>query len=479
MSILFVPIYIKYLGIEAWGIVGIFMTLQAFMVVFDMGLSSSITRELSILSTLSKKEQNMRDLVVTMEVIYWVMALIIFFSLFSLSGFIANSWVRNKYISNEQLDLSLKYMGLAIAIQWPSSLYSGGLIGIQKQVLLNKINIFFSTLRGGGAVLVLFFFDPSISNFFLWQIFVNIINIIFLYFSLWKRLPSGIKRKQFSKKIFAEIWHFAAGMSGISILGLILTQIDKVILSKVLSLESFGYYSFASLIAMSLTRLFSPIFYSIYPRLTQIVAENNLISIKKFYNDSSQFMALIILPITMLVSFFSYEIIFLWTGNIVTTNNTHVLLSILICGTAINGLMNVPYALQLAYGWTKLNLLTNLAAIIFMIPLVYFSATYYGVIGVSKCWLFYNCYYAITTLYFMHKRLLIGEEIKWLLKNILLPIISGIPIMVLARIFLGGEAIHQVSFLICLLFIFVITVFAISLSLKTIREYFLTLIKMS
>ena len=37
-------------------------------------------------------------------------------------------------------------------------------------------------------------------------------------------------------------------------------QLDKVILSKILSLEMFGYYTLASMVAMSLGRLALPIF---------------------------------------------------------------------------------------------------------------------------------------------------------------------------------------------------------------------------
>ena len=56
----------------------------------------------------------------------------------------------------------------------------------------------------------------------------------------------------FQKQLLKGIWRFTAGMSGISILAVILTQLDKVILSKMLSLEMFGYYTLASMVAMSL-----------------------------------------------------------------------------------------------------------------------------------------------------------------------------------------------------------------------------------
>jgi hypothetical protein len=37
MSLAFVPLYIKYLGIEAYGLIGIFVMLQAWLTLLDMG----------------------------------------------------------------------------------------------------------------------------------------------------------------------------------------------------------------------------------------------------------------------------------------------------------------------------------------------------------------------------------------------------------------------------------------------------------
>ena len=38
MALAFVPLYIKYLGIEAYGLIGIFVVIQAWLSLFDMGM---------------------------------------------------------------------------------------------------------------------------------------------------------------------------------------------------------------------------------------------------------------------------------------------------------------------------------------------------------------------------------------------------------------------------------------------------------
>ena len=47
MSLAFVPLYIKFMGIESYGLVGIFVSLPALFGVLDMGLSTTLNRELT------------------------------------------------------------------------------------------------------------------------------------------------------------------------------------------------------------------------------------------------------------------------------------------------------------------------------------------------------------------------------------------------------------------------------------------------
>jgi O-antigen/teichoic acid export membrane protein len=68
-----VPIYIAFLGIEAYGLVGFFMTLQAVLRVFDLGLSMTVNREMARYSVQPDKFDEMRDFLRTVETGYWLL----------------------------------------------------------------------------------------------------------------------------------------------------------------------------------------------------------------------------------------------------------------------------------------------------------------------------------------------------------------------------------------------------------------------
>jgi len=449
MSLAFVPLYIKFMGIESYGLIGIFASLLALFAVLDMGLSTTLNRELARLSVLPGKEQEMRNLVRTLELPYWCVAFAIGFAVVVLAGPIADYWVKADNLTPATVKQALMIMGGVVAFRWPLSLYSGGLMGLQKQVLLNSINAAAATLRGFGAVFVLWLISPTIQAFFFWQIIISILHTSMTAFFLWNNLPGAGHRSHFQKDMLLGIWRFAAGMTGISVTAVILTQTDKIVLSKILSLEMFGYYTLATVVANALYYFIGPVFSALFPRFSQLVSINDQAGLKQLYHKSCQFMSVMILPPAIVVSFFSSEILLLWTADPVTVANTHSVVSILVIGTALNGLMNLPYGLQLAHAWTKLGLYTNIIASIVLAPTIYFLAVRYGVIGAASAWVILNTGYVLICIQIMHSRLLKGEQWRWYFNDVGVPLLSALIIAAFWRLLITGEM-SKAAMFVCL-----------------------------
>lgn len=94
MGLVFIPFYIKFMGIESYGLIGIFATLQVIFGLLDVGLGSTLTREMARLSALPHKEQEMRNLVRTLETIYWSVAVFVGMTVVALSPIIAHHWIK-------------------------------------------------------------------------------------------------------------------------------------------------------------------------------------------------------------------------------------------------------------------------------------------------------------------------------------------------------------------------------------------------
>lgn len=434
MMAAFVPIHIKFMGMEAYGLVGFFASLQIMLTLLDMGLSTTLNKEIARLSALNDKEQEVRDLVRTLELIYWGVAIIITLTVTLFSPFIS-SWVNPQHLSSESVRQAVLMMGLATALHFPFSLYSGGLIGLQRQVLFNGLTIVVATCRGVGAALILWGVSPTIQAYLGWQILVSLAQTFFGAFFLWKNLPMANAPPRFKKSLLFGIWRFAAGMSGISVLAVVLTQLDKVILIKVLTLEMFGYYSLASTLSSGLYLLVSPIYIAIFPRFSQLVSQGERQGLRNLYHQSCQISSMVLLPVAIIVTLFSREILLLWTGSNITAEKTHLLVSLLIVGTAMNALVTTPYALQLAHGWTTLVFYQNLLSVIFLGPFIFWMASSYAAAGAATVWVILNSGYLLIGLQIMHRYLLKGELWRWYLVDVGCPFLGAFAVSVLGRWF--------------------------------------------
>ena len=429
-----VPVYIRFLGVEAYGVVGAFVSLQALMSLLDLGFGPTLTRELARLSGDPDPGPAMRDLLRSLEVIYWAVAAVLVLGVVLLAPIISVHWLRPERLSADEVTRAIAAAGLAFSLQWPTNLYAAGLAGLQRQVILGWLTVGAGTLRALATLLALWLIAPTLEVFFLAQAGVNLLQTACIGAVLWIKLPSAAGRSSFRPALVRRVLGFAAGMTGISLTTVVLTQLDKAILSKTLPLQTFGYYAVASTLATGLYVVVTPLFTALFPRFSQLTARGDQAGIERLYNLSSQLMSVALLPLAAVIALFSPEVLRLWTGNPQIAANSHLLLSLLIVGNALNGLMNVPYALQLAHGWTRLAFYSNLVAILVCAPLIYFLSLRLGAIGGALVWALLTFTYTVTSLPLMHLRLLPGRLRHWYLVDFGCPAIAAFAVAALGRI---------------------------------------------
>lgn len=427
IQLVFVPIYIRLLGMEAFGLIGFFVVLQGLLNVLDLGLSTTLNRELARYST-NDNAQDMINLVYTMELVYWVIAALITIGIIILSPWIARFWINSEGLSIVKVQHSVILIAVLIGAQWSYSLYSGGLMGLQKQVLLNSVRIVLSTIQAVGVIFVLLFISRTIEAYFLWQIIIIGSQTVIVGCFLHSILPKTDRHAVFDWYSLYKCWKFAIGMTGISLVVIILTQADKVILSKLLNLEQFGYYMLAFTIGGILIFLVAPVSTALFPKLSELIVRKQVCELSRLYHKGCQLISLFILPVGITVVFFSKEILMLWTRNPKVVENVYILLRLIIIGGVCNSAVSLPYMLQLAYGWTSLSFYKNIIALVILIPLLFFLISHFGAIGGAFTWIILNVGYILFEIPIMHKRILKNEMKIWYIFDFGLPLLCCVAI---------------------------------------------------
>lgn len=86
MGLAFIPLYIKYLGVEAYGLIGIFAILQAWLGLLDMGMKPALGREMARFIGGAHNAQSIRDLLRSIEIIGIAIAAAIALGIWFLRG---------------------------------------------------------------------------------------------------------------------------------------------------------------------------------------------------------------------------------------------------------------------------------------------------------------------------------------------------------------------------------------------------------
>ncbi len=427
MGFAFIPIYIKYLGIESYGIIGIFATLQVWLGLLDMGMSPTLSREIAFLSSDRnlKSIKNVWNLLRTIEIIIIVIALLIAAGFAFLSNTLATSWFKIEHLNVDVVSEAFIIMGVVASIRFVEGIYRSCIIGMQKQVLLSVVNILMSTLRGLGAIGVLKWVSSSITTFFYWQGLVSFLTIIILALATYKILPYSQTKARFSISSLKKVRNFAGGMIGITFFAMLLSQIDKVILSRMLAMTDFGYYSLASVVSGALFLLIVPITQSFYPKFCELLSQENS-NLIKAYHRACQLVTIVAGSFSIVLIMYSETFLELWTKDRELAMAVSPLLKVLLFGNLINSVMRVPYIAQLSFGWTKLLLNTNIVAFIVLIPAIIYFTLNYGSLGAAVVWLFLNIGYLTLSANFMYKRIFFSEKWKWYFNDLFLPLATSI-----------------------------------------------------
>jgi hypothetical protein len=155
-ALAFIPLYIRYLGIGGYGLVGFFITLQSVLSPRSRA-EHGIDARARCNERAAGASRDARDLVRTLEIVYWLLAILVGVIVTIAAPFIAQYWVKSEVLAPAVVERSVMLMGIAVALQMPSALYGGGLTGLQRQVLLNSIVVTGTLVRSAGAVLILAF----------------------------------------------------------------------------------------------------------------------------------------------------------------------------------------------------------------------------------------------------------------------------------------------------------------------------------
>lgn len=433
MGFLFVPIYVHQLGVEAYGVIGMFGALIAWLALLDAGLKPALGRDMARFTGGGSDVGATWNLLRSVEILCVLIGFLIAGAALASANWMASSWVNADKLSPQAIAEAVSYMGAIAALRFIEGVYSSCLSGLQRHVSMNVVSVVMATVRSVGAVAVLAWVEASLSAFFVWQLVVSVLTVLVYWRLAYRALPAPSSRPRFSVVALKNSWRFAGGMLMITFLALLLTQVDKVLLSTLIPLEDFGQYTLASVAASAIFTLISPISVTFQPRLTQLHAAGQEREFMATFHRGAQLVTVLGGSVAAIVIFHAEAVLRIWLHDNELAHQTSSLLALLLAGNLMNGLCHMPYQAQLAHGMTRFSLLVNTLAAAVLVPLIFIVVPVYGAIGSAIIWTGLNLGYLIVITIFVFRFLLKSERKAWIFGDVLKPLLPCIGVAALGR----------------------------------------------
>lgn len=470
------PIYLQYIGVEAFGLVGFFLTLQSWLQLLDFGLSSILSREMSLYRAGSINAATIWQRLHSLECLCGLIAFTAVAGLVVLRHWIANQWLTFQYLSPDIVSTCIIFMAIAGALRWLMGLYRAALAGLERQIWINSAGGFFSTVKFVGVMPLIIYWSSDPLTFFAYQGLIGLLEFLTFFIMIYRVLPKSSKNFRLKWDSIQPMLAIAGPMAFITSIWIFLTQIDRLILSKFLTLEEYGYFTLATIAASSVLMLVPPLNQVLQPRITILASQGKDEALQKLYRLATQFITTMFLAIGGTLALFSEPILLTWTNNLQATKAAAPILFWYGLANALVGILVLPFMIQFARGYLQLHVIGNILLAFTLLPVLIYTSITQGGIGAGLTLFTARLLFLLFWISVVHRRLMPKLVFSWPLFD-LGPAFFAVFGTLLIGYKLFPTNIDHLSTLILIGVIFLAALFAGLLAGDLSREEFLTWIK--
>jgi O-antigen/teichoic acid export membrane protein len=263
--------------------------------------------------------------------------------------------------------------------------YRSALLASDGHVELNVIAAVVAAAKHlGGIVVVLV--HPSIEALFLWLFAWSALETVARRECAWSRMQD--RAAKIDWPVVREVFRKGLRLSGAALLAVFALQLDRLLLSALVTIDRFGHYTIAYSVASSVLQVMAPLLVALAPtfalqsrhpeqlnRLTVTLAKRTLV--------------LVALG-SCLYLWLANPLLDYWLGSRALTSEIKPILDILMLGSALNLFYQIGYQRWVARGHSKPIAFINLAGLLCSVTLTPLLVPVYGPVGAASGWIAIN-----------------------------------------------------------------------------------------
>ena len=415
LGILVVPAYLREMGVEAYGLIGFFSLLQTWFGLLDAGLTPTVARESARFHGGALDALSYRQLLRALERVFVGVAVLGGVVLVALSWYIASGWLQASTFGVVDVREAVQVMAVIISLRWMNGLYRGAITGAERFVWLGVFSSAVATARFIGVLPMLALLGPTPRVFFVYQLVVAMAELagLLLYSRRLRPRVAGPIGSSWNSEPLRKVLKFSLTIAFTSGTWIIVTQSDKLVLSRLLSLSEYGQYTLSVMVASGVLIVTGPVSAAVLPRLARLEAERDEAGLIRLYRAATQLVAVVAGATSVTIAVWAESLLAVWTGDATLAHAAAPVLSLYAIGNGILAVLAFPYYLQYAKGDLRLHVIGSAGFVLLLLPSSIIGALKLGGVGAGLAWIVLNALYFSCWLPFIHARLSPGLNRLW------------------------------------------------------------------
>lgn len=346
-AILVIPLLLRLMGAEGFGLVTIIWTLIGYFSLFDFGLGRALTKFVSM-EIGQQNPQALPDLVVTAMTLLVVLGITMACLIWLSVPWMVANVLKPRTSDPAEVVFAFRLTALAIPFVVINVGLRAVLEGLLRFDLTNLIRVPFGlfTIISPAVIAYLGYGLPAV----VLAIGVGILIAMSGYAILLKTSTRGfnIETGGVHWPISKRLLSFGGWISVSNFVAPVIFHLDRFVISAVLSVAVMAYYVAPYEAVTKTLILSSAIAGSLFPIFAKLPGANDRSHMMTMLTGTRVVMALMV-PVLSVVACFGYELLDLWVGQEVATNGSRPLLFLSV-GVFFNAIAYMPYTLVQASG---------------------------------------------------------------------------------------------------------------------------------
>lgn len=402
-------IFVK-LGQDVLGVLYFALALNSFLVAFlEMGISTTTTREISRFFTSDRPY--VIQLMQTSSFFYWLAYAICAAAIYAFTPLLVSRWISLGSMDSQTAVAMVRVIGMGALLTLPQILYASMLRGIQRMEFPNAIDVAASIIQQGGIILAIvnegnaLFVSYVFASSFLLNIALYWTAVI-PFFS-WRALIPRL-----SVSVLKRIAPYSVRVMSFSLLGIVHRQIDKIVLSRLLPIGTFGYYSVAYSGLAKGGFFADSVAQAAFPSFSELSQEERTQELFAQYKKL-QTLACAVAAMIFALIVFAARPIFSLVLNAEIAQTLFLPIFLLAIGFYMHESLKVPHFFSLAAGRPDIAMKANALALGIVLPASVFLMVRFGLFGAGFAWIFYNLFMYAYGIALICRQCLYISPLKW------------------------------------------------------------------